>query len=148
MGKVQVEPPRVSNPIDFDAAGRQSGLLHAPLSRNDSGRGVVEFPVVPVENGSGPTVLVTGGIQGDDYEGRSPSRAWHRTSARRACRGAVQHRVLGRRRGRHLHLLRGTARRDLATLGHRLCADTEASLKARRERRPAQSEISPSKGTR
>jgi N-alpha-acetyl-L-2,4-diaminobutyrate deacetylase len=60
---------RVVAEIDFDAEGRQSGYLRAPMSRNTSGWGVVEIPVVVVKNGRGPTVLFTGGVHGDEYEG-------------------------------------------------------------------------------
>lgn len=60
---------RVRCEIDFEATGRQAGYLRAPLSRNTSGWGVVEIPVVSVKNGSGPTVLFTGGVHGDEYEG-------------------------------------------------------------------------------
>ena len=66
---LQVEKSRITNPIDFDRAGRQAGYLRAPLSRNTSGWGVVEIPIISIKNGSGPTVLLTGGIHGDEYEG-------------------------------------------------------------------------------
>ena len=39
------------------------------MSRNTSGWGVVEIPIIVVKNGTGPTVLLTGGIHGDEYEG-------------------------------------------------------------------------------
>lgn len=60
---------RVRCDIDFDRAGRQAGYLRAPLSRNTSGWGTIEIPIVVVKNGTGPTVLFTGGIHGDEYEG-------------------------------------------------------------------------------
>ncbi len=60
---------RVRCEIDFEAAGRQAGYLRAPLSRNTSGWGVVEIPIVSVKNGLGPTILFTGGVHGDEYEG-------------------------------------------------------------------------------
>lgn len=60
---------RVRCEIDVEASGRQAGYLRAPLSRNTSGWGVVEIPVVSVKNGSGPTILFTGGVHGDEYEG-------------------------------------------------------------------------------
>ncbi len=60
---------RIASEIDFDKEGRQSTYLRAPLSRNTSGWGVVEIPIVVIKNGSGPTVLFTGGIHGDEYEG-------------------------------------------------------------------------------
>jgi predicted deacylase len=60
---------RISCPIDFDRNGRQSGYCRAPQSRNTSGWGVVEIPIYMVKNGEGPTVLLTGGVHGDEYEG-------------------------------------------------------------------------------
>lgn len=60
---------RIASEIDFDKAGRQAGYLRAPLSRNTSGWGIVEIPIVVVKNGSGPTLLLTGGVHGDEYEG-------------------------------------------------------------------------------
>ena len=61
---------RVRCEIDFESSGRQAGYLRAPLSRNTSGWGVVEIPVVSVKNGFGPTILFTGGVHGDEYEGQ------------------------------------------------------------------------------
>lgn len=69
MPAPQVEKSRISNPIDFDKNGRQAGYLRAPLSRNTSGWGVIEIPIISVKNGAGPTVLLTGGVHGDEYEG-------------------------------------------------------------------------------
>src|SRR3546814_19323946 len=63
-------PSRVSNPVDFEKSGRQAGYIRAPLSRNTAGWGVVEIPIFVVQNGSGPTVLFTGGIHGDEYAGQ------------------------------------------------------------------------------
>ncbi len=60
---------RITTEIDFEQQGKQSGYLRAPLSRNTSGWGIVEIPIVVIKNGSGPTVLLTGGIHGDEYEG-------------------------------------------------------------------------------
>src|SRR3954467_11325354 len=61
---------RIQCGIDFDRAGRQAGYLRAPLSRNASGWGTVEIPIILVKNGHGPTVLLTGGVHGDEYEGQ------------------------------------------------------------------------------
>jgi uncharacterized protein len=60
---------RIRCDLDFERAGRQAGYLRAPLSRNTSGWGTVEIPITVVKNGSGPTVLLTGGVHGDEYEG-------------------------------------------------------------------------------
>lgn len=69
MAKLEIERSRIVNPIDFDKNGRQAGYLRAPLSRNTAGWGIVEIPIVCVKNGTGPTVLLTGGVHGDEYEG-------------------------------------------------------------------------------
>lgn len=61
---------RVRCEIDFEKDGRQAGYARAPLSRNTSGWGTVEIPLISVKNGSGPTVLLTGGVHGDEYEGQ------------------------------------------------------------------------------
>lgn len=60
---------RIQGDIAFDRDGRQAGYLRAPLSRNTSGWGVTLIPIVVVKNGTGPTVLFTGGVHGDEYEG-------------------------------------------------------------------------------
>jgi predicted deacylase len=60
---------RIQCSIDFDRPGRQAAYLRAPLSRNTSGWGAVDIPIVVVQNGQGPTVLFTGGVHGDEYEG-------------------------------------------------------------------------------
>lgn len=63
------EGTRIQHEIDFDRPGRQAGYLRAPLSRNTSGWGVVLIPIVVVNGAPGPTVLFTGGVHGDEYEG-------------------------------------------------------------------------------
>jgi N-alpha-acetyl-L-2,4-diaminobutyrate deacetylase len=60
---------RIRCDLDLDRQGRQTSYLRAPLSRNTSGWGTVEIPIIVVNNGKGPTVLFTGGIHGDEYEG-------------------------------------------------------------------------------
>jgi predicted deacylase len=60
---------RIRCDIDFDRNGRQASYLRAPLSRNTSGWGTIEIPIVVLNNGKGPTVLFTGGVHGDEYEG-------------------------------------------------------------------------------
>lgn len=64
------EKSRIVCDIDFDRDGRQAGYLRAPSSRNTSGWGTVEIPIVAVKNGTGPTLLLTGGVHGDEYEGQ------------------------------------------------------------------------------
>lgn len=64
-----VPKSRVISTIDFDRDGRQATYLRAPLSRNASGWGALEIPIVVLKNGKGPTLLFTGGIHGDEHEG-------------------------------------------------------------------------------
>ncbi len=66
---VEEAKSRVQCDIDFEKAGRQAAYARAPLSRNTSGWGVVQIPIIVVKNGTGPTVLLTGGVHGDEYEG-------------------------------------------------------------------------------
>ena len=61
--------PKVGISIDIEAEGKQFGHLSVPHSRNDSGWGTLHLPVVSVRNGDGPTVVLTGGNHGDEYEG-------------------------------------------------------------------------------
>lgn len=68
--KTQPVKSRINCDIDFDRDGRQAGYARAPLSRNNSGWGTIEIPIVCVKNGNGPTVLFTGGVHGDEYEGQ------------------------------------------------------------------------------
>ncbi len=56
-------------PIDFEADGKQFGHITIPHSRHDSAWGSILIPILCVKNGTGPTVLLTGGNHGDEYEG-------------------------------------------------------------------------------
>jgi N-alpha-acetyl-L-2,4-diaminobutyrate deacetylase len=60
---------KVSASVDYGKGGRQVGYLSAPHSRNESGWGAARFPIAVFKNGAGPTVLLTGGNHGDEYEG-------------------------------------------------------------------------------
>ncbi|MEX4005149.1 N(2)-acetyl-L-2,4-diaminobutanoate deacetylase DoeB [Paraburkholderia sp. EG285A] len=55
--------------VDFNADGEQHGFLKLPYSRDDSAWGAVMIPITVVKRGTGPTVLLTGGNHGDEYEG-------------------------------------------------------------------------------
>ena len=55
--------------IDLEAEGKRFGHLDIPHSRNDSGWGAVHLPIVSIRNGAGPTLVLTGGNHGDEYEG-------------------------------------------------------------------------------
>ncbi len=60
---------KISTVVDFDQEGVQHGHLTIPHSRNESPWGSILMPVSVFRNGAGPTVLLTGGNHGDEYEG-------------------------------------------------------------------------------
>lgn len=60
---------KVSCSIDLAADGKRFGHLGIPHSHNDSGWGAVHLPIVSIRNGTGPTLVFTGGNHGDEYEG-------------------------------------------------------------------------------
>ena len=61
---------KISENVDFNAPGKQVGWLNIPHSRNESGWGAMHMPISVIANGSGPTVVFTGGNHGDEYEGQ------------------------------------------------------------------------------
>ena len=60
---------RISTDVDFTRDGKQFGRLRIPHSRNSSAWGMVLVPIVVIKRGEGPTVLLTAGAHGDEYEG-------------------------------------------------------------------------------
>ena len=62
-------PSPISATVDFDADGVQHGFLKLPVSTDESAWGAVMIPVTVLNNGEGPTALLTGGNHGDEYEG-------------------------------------------------------------------------------
>jgi len=59
----------ISATVDYDADGVQHGFLKLPHSHDGSAWGSIMMPVTVAKNGAGPTVLLTGGNHGDEYEG-------------------------------------------------------------------------------
>lgn len=59
----------VTPTVPFDRDGAFHGFLRLPWSRDDSAWGSVMIPVAVIGNGRGPTMLLTGGNHGDEYEG-------------------------------------------------------------------------------
>jgi predicted deacylase len=55
--------------VDFDRDGVQTGTLKLPHSVHRSAYGHIAIPIAVAKNGEGPTVLLTGGVHGDEYEG-------------------------------------------------------------------------------
>ncbi len=62
---------RLATRIDFDRDGKQCGYLQLPHSVHRSAYGWLPVPLVCVKNGEGPTVLLTSGVHGDEYEGQA-----------------------------------------------------------------------------
>ena len=64
-------PTRTSTTLDLDAPGRtvgHIGLVHSTTP--DIEYGVIPVPVVVINGSPGPTVLLTAGTHGDEYEGQ------------------------------------------------------------------------------
>jgi N-alpha-acetyl-L-2,4-diaminobutyrate deacetylase len=55
--------------IDLAGNGRQVGHLRVPAGPEAGGAGTL-VPIASIANGAGPTVLVSGGNHGDEYEGQ------------------------------------------------------------------------------
>lgn len=62
--------PAVTSTIDLDAPGKQVGRLQYPKISNTGGWAFSFVPFAVIANGEGPTVLVSGGNHGDEYEGQ------------------------------------------------------------------------------
>ena len=60
---------RIRCDIDFDKAGKQISFLAVPSSTNESAYGTVTIPIAVISHGSGPTIFLSGGVHGDEYEG-------------------------------------------------------------------------------
>ena len=56
--------------IDFERPGRQVSFLRLDHSDNVHAYGTVPIPIAVIRNGAGPTVLLTAGNHGDEYEGQ------------------------------------------------------------------------------
>jgi predicted deacylase len=63
------EKSLISTDIDYERDGFQSGHLRLPYSHDRSGYGYIPIPIAVLKRGIGPTLLLTGGNHGDEYEG-------------------------------------------------------------------------------
>lgn len=59
----------ISATVNYDEDGVQHGFLKLPYSHDGSAWGSIMIPITVARNGDGPTVLLTGGNHGDEYEG-------------------------------------------------------------------------------
>ncbi len=60
----------ITSEVDFLATGKQSGYLRVPHSTHRSAYGWIPVPVTVIRNGDGPTLVITAGVHGDEYEGQ------------------------------------------------------------------------------
>lgn len=56
--------------INLDTFGKQHGSIWVNDGTNESAEGMLSTPLAVIKNGDGPTVLLTGGIHGDEYVGQ------------------------------------------------------------------------------
>lgn len=60
---------RITTSIDFEQEGKQIGDMRLPYSSNEQPLGYYPIPAAVFKQGEGPTLLLTGGVHGDEYEG-------------------------------------------------------------------------------
>ena len=65
-----MNPPSVVSTIDLTAPGKQIGHLRYPKISNNGGWAYDLVPIACIANGDGPTVVVSGGNHGNEYEGQ------------------------------------------------------------------------------
>lgn len=82
-------PSRITTDIDFESDGKQTSFLAVPNSTNDSAYGTVTIPITVIKNGDGATILFTGGVHGDEYEGPVALMKLARTLQPEQIRGRV-----------------------------------------------------------
>lgn len=62
---------RVTIPdLDFERDGKQVTWARLPYSSNISAYGWIPVPIAVIRNGEGPTLLLSAGVHGDEYEGQ------------------------------------------------------------------------------
>lgn len=60
----------ITSEVDFDVQGKQMGYLRLPHSTHRSAYGWIPVPITVIRNGKGPTLLISAGVHGDEYEGQ------------------------------------------------------------------------------
>ena len=60
----------ITTSIDYEKEGKQVSYLGVPISTDESAYGTITLPMTVIKNGLGPTILLSGGIHGDEYEGQ------------------------------------------------------------------------------
>lgn len=75
--------------LDLDLEGQQQGVLRIPTAYPRSAFGAVEMHVLSLRNGSGPCVVVLGGVHGDEFEGQVAVASMARQLRLAAVRGQI-----------------------------------------------------------
>jgi hypothetical protein len=65
-----MSPTRITSDVDFSRQGRQLSFLRLTHSDNRHAFSTIPIPIAVLANGAGPTVLLTAGNHGDEYEGQ------------------------------------------------------------------------------
>lgn len=60
----------ITSEVDFEARGKQQGYLRVPHSVHRSAYGWIPVPITTIRNGDGPTLVISAGVHGDEYEGQ------------------------------------------------------------------------------
>jgi len=60
----------ITSEVDFDVQGKQMGYLRLPHSTHRSAYGWIPVPITVICNGDGPTLVISAGVHGDEYEGQ------------------------------------------------------------------------------
>jgi Predicted deacylase len=64
------QPSMIWSAVDFERDGKQVDYLRLPHSSDLSAYGWIPIPLIVIKNGTGPTLLLTAGTHGDEYEGQ------------------------------------------------------------------------------
>ncbi len=83
------KPSPVSVDIDIHAPGPQFGHIRVPHSSHESAYGWIAIPIAVLGSGDGPSVLLTAGNHGDEYEGQIALLKLMRELAPASVRGRV-----------------------------------------------------------
>lgn len=75
--------------IDFDRDGKQVSAVRVPMQRDGGADGALLVPLAVIRNGDGPTLLITAGNHGDEYEGQVAAAGFVRALDSKAIRGRV-----------------------------------------------------------
>jgi predicted deacylase len=81
--------PSVPLTVDLDAQGRQIGVASISWSDHEHAYSSIPVPIAVLANGSGPTVVLTAGTHGDEWEGQVLLRRFIRETPVGAISGRV-----------------------------------------------------------